>query len=60
MLAAAVLTIVIGFGVAALLVRMTQVDVITATLVSVPMGPVESANLANKHGVAPGPVVFSL
>jgi len=59
MLAAAVLTIAIGFGVAALLVRMTQVDVITATLASVPMGPVESANLANKHGVAPGPVVFS-
>ncbi len=59
MLAAALLTIVIGFLVAAVLMRMTDVDAITATLASVPMGPVESANLANKHGVQPGPVVFS-
>jgi len=59
MLAAAVLTIAIAFLVAAVLMRMTQVDIITATLASVPMGPVESANLANKHGVLPGPVVFS-
>lgn len=59
MLAAAILTIVIGFLVALLLMRMARVDVITATLASVPMGPVESANLANKHGIAPGPVVFS-
>ena len=59
MLAAALLTIAIGFLVAAVLMRLTQVDVVTATLASIPMGPVESANLANKHGVVPGPVVFS-
>jgi uncharacterized protein len=59
MLLAALATIAIGFLVAAVLMRLAQVDVITATLASVPMGPVESANLANKHGVLPGPVIFS-
>mgnify|MGYP002621030872 FL=1 len=59
MLGAALMTIVIGFVVAAALMRMSGVDVVTATLASVPMGPVESANLAHKHGVAPGPVIFS-
>ncbi|MFN3661766.1 AbrB family transcriptional regulator [Yoonia sp.] len=59
MISGAVLTIVAGFAVAALLMRMAKVDVITATLSSIPMGPVESANLANRHGVAPGPVIFA-
>jgi hypothetical protein len=59
MIGAAVLTIVAGFAVAALLMRMTRVDVITATLASIPMGPVESANLAARHGVSPGPVIFA-
>lgn len=59
MVGAAVLTVVAGFAVAALLMRMAKVDVITATLASIPMGPVESANLANRHGVEPGPVIFA-
>lgn len=59
MVGAAVLTVVAGFAVAALLMRIARVDVITATLSSVPMGPVESANLANLHGVSPGPVIFA-
>ncbi|MEB3419293.1 AbrB family transcriptional regulator [Salipiger marinus] len=59
MITAALLTIVAGFTVAALLMRMARVDVITATLSSIPMGPVESANLAQHHGVAPGPVILA-
>ncbi len=59
MVGAAILTIFIGFLVAAVLMRMTHVDVVTASLASIPMGPVESATLAHKHGVAPGPVVFA-
>jgi membrane AbrB-like protein len=59
MIVAALLTIVTGFAVAALLMRMARVDVITATLASIPMGPVESANLAVRHGVPPGPVIFA-
>lgn len=59
MIGAAVLTVVTGFAAAALLMRMSGVDVITATLASVPMGPVESAHLASRHGVDPGPVIFS-
>ncbi len=59
MVAAAVLTVVAGFAVAALLMRLARVDVVTATLASVPMGPVESAHLAQRHGVPPGPVIFA-
>lgn len=59
MIAAALLTVVAGFAVAALLMRIARVDVITATLASIPMGPVESATLAGRHGVAPGPVIFA-
>jgi uncharacterized protein len=59
MISAAILTIVAGFVVAALLMRMARVDVITATLSSIPMGPVESAHLANRHGVSPGPIIFA-
>lgn len=59
MLAAAILTVAIGFVVAAALMRLARVDVITAALSSIPMGPVESAVLAQTHGVAPGPVVFA-
>lgn len=59
MVGAAVLTIALGFFVAAILMRMAKVDVVTATLASIPMGPVESAVLATKYGVPPGPVVFA-
>ncbi|MBF9060271.1 AbrB family transcriptional regulator [Rhodobacterales bacterium HKCCSP123] len=59
MVGGALLTIAAGFLVAACLMRMARVDVVTAALSSIPMGPVESANLAGRHGVAPGPVVFA-
>lgn len=59
MVAAALLTIAAGFLAAWVLMRLAHVDAITASLASVPMGPVESANLAQRYGVAPGPVVFA-
>ncbi len=59
MVAVALLTILAGLLVAAVLVRLSGTDAITASLSSVPMGPVESANLALGYGVAPAPVVFS-
>jgi uncharacterized protein len=59
MLTATALTIAAGFACAALVIRLTGVDAVTATLASMPMGPVESAVLARRHGIEPGPVVFS-
>ena len=59
MVGVAIATIGLGFVVAAFLMRITKVDVITAALASIPMGPVESAILAVRHKVSPGPVVFS-
>ncbi|HKL55937.1 MAG: AbrB family transcriptional regulator [Roseovarius sp.] len=59
MVGAAFLTIGLGFVVAAFLMRIARVDVITAVLSSVPMGPVESATLAVRHNVLPGPVIFA-
>src|SRR6056297_2586669 len=59
MIGAALLTIAAGFLVAACLMRMAHVDVVTAALSSIPMGPVESANLAARNGVTPGPEVFA-
>ncbi len=59
MVGVAVATILLGFLVAVFLMWITKVDVITASLASIPMGPVESAVLAVKHQVAPGPVVFA-
>lgn len=58
MLAATALTVGSGFVAAALVMRLARVDAVTATLASVPMGPVESANLAHRHRVDIGPVVF--
>jgi len=59
MLGTAIVTIFLGFVVAAFLMRVSRVDVVTAVLASIPMGPVESANLAAKYDVRPGPVVFA-
>lgn len=59
MVLAAVLTIILSFFVARALVRMTRVGSDMAILATLPMGPVESAILARKHGVAQGPVIFS-
>jgi membrane AbrB-like protein len=59
MVLAAIVTIFIGFGVAAVLMWLTRVEAITAILASLPMGPVESAVLAEKHNVPLGPIVFA-
>ncbi|MCC5969203.1 MAG: AbrB family transcriptional regulator [Pararhodobacter sp.] len=59
MVLAAIATLIAGFAVAWVLTRLAQVDAVTASLASIPMGPVESANLARQYGVAPGPVIFS-
>ena len=59
MIGAAFATIALGFVVAASLMRMTGVGVVTAALAAIPMGPVESAVLAQRHGVPQGPVVFA-
>ena len=58
MVAAAVLTVAAGFLTAGLLVRMSGIPAMQAVLASVPMGPVESANLARRYDVHPAPVVF--
>lgn len=59
MVAVALLTIVAGFIVAGVLMRLTSIDVVSASLASVPGGPVEMAALASHYGVAPGPVAFA-
>lgn len=59
MIVVAILIIVAGFAVAALLMRLSRVDVISASLASIPVGPVEIAHLAIRYGVDPGPVVFA-
>ena len=56
--AAAVLTVAAGFLTALVLVRLSGVGAMQAVLSSVPLGPVEAANLANRHGVRPAEVVF--
>lgn len=59
MVAVAVMTIVAGFVVAAVLMRLSRIDVVSASIASIPAGPVEMAALAVQHGVAPGPVAFA-
>ncbi len=59
MVAVALLTILAGFIVAGLLMRLTSIDVVSASLASVPGGPVEMAALATRYGVPPGPVAFA-
>jgi uncharacterized protein len=59
MIAVALLTIVAGFLAAAVLMRLTHMDIISASLACIPGGPVEMAALATRYGVAPGPVGFA-
>jgi uncharacterized protein len=59
MVAVALLTIVAGFLAAAVLMRLTHMDVVSASLACIPGGPVEMAALATRYGVAPGPVGFA-
>lgn len=58
MVAAAVLTVAAGGLTAIVLVRLSGIGTMQAVLASVPMGPVEGANLAQQHGVPAAPVVF--
>ena len=58
MVAAAVLTVAAGFAVAVLLARMAGIGMLHAVLASVPMGPVEAANLARHYGVPAASVVL--
>ncbi|GGE53241.1 hypothetical protein GCM10007276_32860 [Agaricicola taiwanensis] len=58
MVAAAAMTLLAGFVTAAVMRRFTGADTITASLCCVPLGPMESANLAMQYGVPPGPVAF--
>jgi membrane AbrB-like protein len=58
MIAVALLTVGAGFLTASVLVRLSGVRALQAVLASVPMGPVESANLAQRYGVPPAEVVF--
>jgi uncharacterized protein len=59
MVAVALLTILAGFLAAGVLMRLTRMDVVSASLASVPGGPVEMAALASHYGVPPGPVAFA-
>ncbi|MGY6409741.1 MAG: AbrB family transcriptional regulator [Alkalilacustris sp.] len=59
MVGAAVLTVAAGFAVAQVMVQMSRVAWLQAVLASVPMGPVEAANLAKRNGLDPTPVIFS-
>ncbi len=59
MVLAGLATLFAGFAVAWVLTRLAPVDAVTASLASIPMGPVESVNLARQYGVSPGPVVFT-
>lgn len=59
MLLSAVATILAGFVVSIVLMRLAHLDAVSAMLSSVPIGPVETANLAEEYGVPPAPVVFA-
>lgn len=59
MVVVAFLTIGAGFLAAAVLMRFSRVDSITACLACIPGGPVEMAVLAERYDVLPGPVAFA-
>jgi uncharacterized protein len=59
MLAAAFLTILAGIAAGVILMRLTRIDGISASLACIPGGPIEMAVLASRNGVAPGPVAFA-
>lgn len=59
MVMVAVLTIAAGFVAALVLMRLAHIDVVTASLASIPGGPVEMAALAARHGAEPGTVAFA-
>lgn len=59
MVAGALLTIAAGYLAALLLVRLANTDGTTAFFASMPGGPVEMASMAERFGVAGGPVALA-
>lgn len=59
MVFSAAATIAAGLLVSLVLMRLAHVDAVSAMLSSVPIGPVETATLAQQHGVPTAPVVFA-
>lgn len=59
MLLSAIATILAGLLAALVLMRLARVDAVSAMLASVPIGPVETATLAQDHGVPAAPIVFA-
>lgn len=58
-LVAAVGTILVGLACAAVLARMSGMDFVSAGLATIPIGPVESATVANRLERDPGPIIFA-
>lgn len=59
MIVVAVLTIAAGFVAALVLMRLAHIDVVSASLASIPGGPVEMASIAERHGAESGTVAFA-
>ena len=59
MIGAALYAIVSALAAAALLLRLAKVDLVTACLACVPLGPMESARLAERYGVSAPTVALS-
>lgn len=59
MVLVALLTIIAGFVVATVLRRLAAMDVVAASLASIPGGPVEMAALAEQYKVPPGPIALA-
>lgn len=58
-LGATILTLAICLGMALILVWVAKTDFVSACLSTLPLGPVESATLADRYNLASGPIVFS-
>ncbi|MGV6875484.1 AbrB family transcriptional regulator [Pseudochelatococcus sp. B33] len=59
MVGVALLTIAAGLLTAVVLMRLARIDMMTASLASIPGGPAEMAGLAAKYGARPGLVAFA-
>lgn len=59
MIAASFLIIAFAIAIGALLARVARVDFATACVASIPLGPVEAANLGKKLGLDTGALVFA-
>jgi membrane AbrB-like protein len=59
MIVAALLTILFGVLLGAVLTWLIRVDFVTACLASIPLGPVEAANIGRQFGLDTGALVFA-